>query len=166
MPASKQAEYSKLMKQPIVQPAGNGLMRNVYYYRYITSTEKSITVPPDFLFDGNSTPVNRFKPSRLAGALIHDYLYRFGKYDDGSKCTRLEADQIYYTILRKCGTWRITRATFFAGLRLLGWYAWWKHVSTRTNNFKVRQCLYKHRVFYVFSTRTPAVAPNNSRGEE
>ena len=115
------------MIQPIVQPYDGNRMINKYDYRYITSTGKRITVPAGFIFDGNSTPVNRFKPSRLAGALVHDYLYRFARYDDGTPCSRLEADQIYYTILRKLGTWRITRVVFFAGLRMFGWIAWNKH---------------------------------------
>jgi len=115
-----------MFAQPALMAVDGSRMVLLIDYFYVTSTNKVITVPAGFIFDGNSTLVNKFKPSRQAASLIHDYLYRFAKYDDGTICTRLEADQIYYTML-KGTTYKITRAFFFAGLRLFGWIAWNRH---------------------------------------
>ena len=110
--------------QPKIQFISYKIAKVLEAYSYTTVDGKTITAEKDFEFDGNSTFIDKFKPTRLPASLIHDKLYKTGKFNDGTECTQIEADQIYYTILSKCKTWRITRVVFYAGLRLFGWKAW------------------------------------------
>lgn len=114
------------MNRPIIKPSSNGLYELVYQFK-IKILNHFITVRAGFLFDGNSTFISRFNPHWLDAALIHDWIYRYPRYDNGTKITRLEADQIYYIYLKHLGVWSWTRKLFYAGVRLFGWIAWNKH---------------------------------------
>lgn len=57
--------------------------------------DKIITVPVGFLTDGSSGG-----PDVGWSWLFHDWLYTVKKYDDGTDCTRHEADRIMYYLLK------------------------------------------------------------------
>jgi len=116
-----------MIAQPIIQPSTDGLYKLVKNYTILTPSGKTITARAGFLFDGNSTIISRFDPHWLTAALIHDWIYRTPRYDDGTPIGRLEADQLYYMILKSLGVWSWTRKLFFAGVRLFGWHAWNKY---------------------------------------
>ena len=64
----------------------------------ITVDDKTVTVPTGFLTDGATCGPD------LGGAFVyHDYLYSTHTFDDGSPCTRQEADALMASVLRKDG---------------------------------------------------------------
>ena len=120
------------MNRPIIKPASNGRYELVYPF-IVRMLDRFITVRAGFLFDGNSTLISRFNPHWLDAALLHDWIYRYPNYDDGTPISRLEADQIYYIFLKHLGVWGWVRKLFFAGVRLFGWVAWRRHRSQKCN---------------------------------
>lgn len=50
-----------------------------------------VTVPKGFLCDGSTK-----SPDFGSGYLVHDFLYAVHRFDDGSPCTREQADDIMY----------------------------------------------------------------------
>lgn len=61
-----------------------------------TPDGQRIVVPVGFLSDGSSGG-----PDIGTGWLFHDWLYATHLFDDGSTCTREEADRIMYDLLNK-----------------------------------------------------------------
>ncbi len=89
--------------------------------------DKTIVVPRGFECDGASVPrilwgtiSPTIHPQTIAGAILHDYLYRTQPED----ITRQEADAIFYAVCRADGLpfWRAGLA--WIGLRLFGGRAW------------------------------------------
>lgn len=90
---------------------------------------KIVTVPKGFRCDGCSVPQflwstvsPQIDPRTLAGAILHDYLYR----NDVPGWTRKEADQAFYDICRADGLswWKAQKA--YWGVRLFGASSWRK----------------------------------------
>jgi hypothetical protein len=68
-------------------------------------TGRTITVPRGFLSDGSTA-----SPDVGRSWFAHDMLYATHKWDDGSPCSRAEADRFMHDILRE------------EGLRTYGWF--------------------------------------------
>lgn len=99
------------------------LRRKMTYY----IARKTIVIPKGFSCDGMSVP--RFlwgvvsptiHPETIAGALLHDFLYRTHSYG----WTRKHADVLFYVLMRSDGfpRWRATLA--YIGVRWFGGKAW------------------------------------------
>jgi hypothetical protein len=72
---------------------------NFVYYTvgtfYYSHNGREIKIPVNFLTDGATCA-----PDYTYAWLFHDYLYATHSFLDGSECTRQEADDIMYDILR------------------------------------------------------------------
>ena len=99
------------------------LRRNMTYY----IAHKTITIPKGFSCDGMSVPrllwsivSPTIHPETIAGALLHDFLYRTHSYG----WTRKQADVLFYVLMRSDGfpRWRATFA--YIGVRWFGGKAW------------------------------------------
>jgi hypothetical protein len=92
-----------------------------------------ITVPKDFIFDGESIPfwlqwlAPPFGDSKR-GACVHDWLYRNAGYLDehGTLCPvrRSQADAVYRELIEAKGLPRWRANIRWAALRLVGGFAW------------------------------------------
>ncbi len=92
-----------------------------------------ITVPKDFIFDGESIPfwlqwlAPPFGDSKR-GACVHDWLYRNAGYLDehGTLCPvrRSQADAVYRELIEAKGLPRWRANIRWAALRLAGGFAW------------------------------------------
>lgn len=85
-----------------------------------------VKIPKDFISDGASLPfflkafVSKFDIHWVAGALLHDYLYRTQILD------RRVADAFFKMVVEETAN-RFTAFTFWVGVRLGGWWAWYNN---------------------------------------
>jgi hypothetical protein len=102
------------------------LKKNIVY----NWREKILVVPKGFKSDGCSVPrflwstiSPQIDPRTLAGAILHDYIYR-NAYN--LSWTRKEADKAFYDIIRSDGLswWKAQKA--YWGVRLFGASSWRK----------------------------------------
>ena len=82
---------------------------------------KSVTVPAGFKHDRFS-----FAPDIgdcEIGAIVHDYIYTFKNFSDGTKATKSQADKILYDLLYECGHKWISKL-YFVGVLIGGFRSW------------------------------------------
>lgn len=85
-----------------------------------------ITVPAGFNTDFASVPRVPLAYWLVGGtadkaAVIHDYLYQM------LSCTRKQADDVLLEAMGVCGVAAWRRRLIYAGVRIGGWYTWWKY---------------------------------------
>ena len=90
------------------------------------------SVPLGFLSDGASGPAEDIYSE---GWWVHDKLYRDGTWDDGTICTRFEADVVLYDILVSEGRWFRARS-WWIFVRLFGWRRYNPAISRSRLNVK------------------------------
>lgn len=97
--------------------------------RYRARDGRVFEVPTGFLSDGASVP--RLIPGlvrlafggfidTLSAAILHDWLYQTGRVPRG------DADALFWEALREDGEGAAGAWTMWAGVRLGGWWPWWK----------------------------------------
>ena len=94
------------------------------------------------IWDGQSVPRwlwpvagSPFDPLSMPASLIHDELYRLGRYFDesgtGQPISRLRADGIFYDLCIIYGVPIWAAYKKYLGLRVGGWVAWRRHRRKR-----------------------------------
>jgi len=95
-------------------------------------TYNGITVPKGFICDGASIPaivwsITGLHPLHhriIAGAIIHDYLYRFGGLISDKQYTRKEADKMLVELMKIYGANFYQRQAVYWAVRSFGWRFW------------------------------------------
>jgi hypothetical protein len=100
----------------------------------IKNTKKIIVVPSGFVTDFASVPWYAQSIISVLGkhsvpAVIHDYLYW------EQKCTRIEADNIFYTAMEEYSTSWFQRHAVYDAVRLGGGRAWDQNAEDRRRGF-------------------------------
>lgn len=70
----------------------------------VTWNHRTLTVPAGYLSDGAT-----LAPDLGWGWLFHDYVYETHCFDDGTPCTRQEADDLLVQVLREEGYPKFSR---------------------------------------------------------
>jgi hypothetical protein len=92
-------------------------------------TGKTVTIPVGFVTDFTSIPkLVRWRldvmGKHACAALIHDWFYRCGNWDDGTEVDRGEADRVLRDSADDLGVgWR-DRWLLYSGVRAGGWASW------------------------------------------
>lgn len=114
----------------IILPSAHGgnvvkLRRDMVYFL----DGKTVIVPKGFRCDGMSVPrclwslvSPMIHPATIAAAILHDWLCRTTYHS----FTRKQADQFFYSLMRKCKFPRWRSALAYLGVRLFGGKYWAK----------------------------------------
>lgn len=94
-------------------------------------TGKTVTISAGFVTDFASIP--KFYRARMdkmgrhaLAAVIHDWFYRCGNWDDGTEVDRGEADRVLRDASDDLGVGGYTRWRLYLGVRAGGWASWRK----------------------------------------
>lgn len=94
-------------------------------------TGKTVTIPLKFETDFASIP--KWYRARIGvmgrhalAAVVHDWFYRGGNWDDGTEVDRGEADRVLRDASDDLGVGWYTRWRLYAGVRAGGWASWRK----------------------------------------
>lgn len=90
-------------------------------------TGELIKIPKGEITDGSSIPrifwpiaKSPFVGKHKFGAVLHDYLYRLGRWTDESICDRKTADKLFYEAMRECGVGFMEAQTKYWAVRMFG----------------------------------------------
>ena len=87
----------------------------------------TLSVPPDFYCDGASGKLLGIPVPEIGhGWIYHDWAYAWGKWDDGTRITRLQADEILSDVMKGEGHWFRARS-WYAAVRAGAKAAWGDH---------------------------------------
>jgi hypothetical protein len=110
------------------------LLTDVVYHVGKEDSVVFVRVPAGTLTDFASIPrlVQVLIPKDIGrrAAIVHDYLYQ----ETGGKWafSRKECDEIFLEALNVLKVRWITRTILYTGVRIGGWYPWWKQTKRNT----------------------------------
>ena len=123
-------------QQPDIIPIEGGCyeLRRPWSYEY---GDHTLFVPRGNIHDGASVPrilwtLSGLRPDGLlrAAALLHDILYRYAGVlpprwcQPGKEWTRLEADTLFYDVMREFGVSRWSAGRAYYAVRIGGYFSW------------------------------------------
>lgn len=101
---------------------------------YSKRYDKTTTVPGGFACDGAT-----MAPNVGNGYKHHDWLFFYGKWDDGTRCTFVQANMVIYDVMRDEGRWIGARAFLIGVFLPPSKHAWKAHRASEIRKINHRQ---------------------------